>query len=502
VLLIGLLAAPLVTALLCWLAPRLRWREIVNVIGAAVTLLFSVVLLVLVARGGPVQGPEGVLVADALSAFMAATVAGIGFAAALFSVGYLRGDLAAGHVPGGESGARWYYLGFHVFIWTMLATVTVASLGLLWVGLEATTLASALLVGFYRTKPALEAAWKYLLLCTVGITIALFGVILTYLAANEGGITSLDWAVLMAGSEQLDPAMMRLAFVFVLVGFGTKAGFAPLHTWLADAHSQAPSPISAVLSGVLLSCALYGILRFHALTLAATESPFSGRLLLGFGVLSVAIAVPFLVVQRDLKRLLAYSSVEHIGVMAVAIGIGGPLGIYAGLLHLLNHAVTKALLFFVAGDIVQRFGTRRMSVIRGVIQMAPWLGWGLLLGLLAISGAPLSGIFLSEFGIVTAGFTGTTGDAAASGIVIFLLALAFAGLLGHALRMAYGTAPPAVAETAARGASPGVRWLSVAAAAPLAVLVVLLGVHVPDQVSDLLQQATLVLTPMAGGSGR
>jgi hydrogenase-4 component F len=490
----------LATALLCWLAPRPRWREAVNVIGASITLLIAAVVLVTVTGGGPLRDPWGILFADALSAFMAATVAGVGFAAALFSVGYLRVDLAAGHVPGGEAGLRWYYLGFHVFIWTMLATVTVGSLGLLWVGAEATTLASALLVGFYRTKAALEAAWKYLVLCTVGITMALFGVILTYLAANEGGVPSLTWTDLVAQSDRLDPNLMRLAFVFVLVGFGTKAGFAPMHTWLADAHSQAPSPVSAVLSGVLLSCALYGILRFHTLTTAATGSAFSGQLLLAFGVFSVAVAVPFLIVQRDLKRLLAYSSVEHIGLMAAAVGIGGPLGVYAAMLHLINHAATKALLFFIAGDLVQRFGTRRMSAIRGAIHVAPVLGWGLLLGLLAIAGAPPAGIFVSEFGIVTAGFAGAPGSAVASGALIFLLALVFAGLLAHALRVVYDTPPPTAALTApVHSPSAAARWLPVLASAPLAALVILFGIHVPDQVSDLLRQVAVVLTPLAGG---
>jgi hydrogenase-4 component F len=502
VLLTTLLAVPLATALLCWLAPRPRWREAMNAVGATITLLVAITLLVRVAREGPVSGGWGVLHADALSALMVVTVAGIGAAAALVSIGYLRRDVAVGHVPGGAAGMRWYYAGFHVFLWTMLATVTVASLGLLWVGLEATTLVSALLVGFYRTKPALEAAWKYLVLCTVGITIALFGVILTYLAASEGGIASLDWAALIAGSDRLDPAMMRLAFVFVLVGFGTKAGFAPLHTWLADAHSQAPSPISAVLSGVLLSCALYGILRFHALTQAATGSDFSGRLLLAFGVLSVAIAVPFLIVQRDIKRLLAYSSVEHMGLLAVAIGIGGSLGTYAGLLHLLNHAVTKALLFFVAGDLVHRYGTRRLSAIRGVIQVAPLLGSVLLLGLLAIAGAPLSGIFVSEFGIATAGFAGNVEQAVASGLVVAFLALAFAGLLAQALRVAYGAPVSPVAKAMPATWHPRTSWLSLLAAAPLAALVVILGVHVPQPLTDLLRQASLVVIPVLDGSGR
>lgn len=499
-LLIALLAAPFLTGLLCWFTPRPRWREAVNVGGGALTVVLAAIVLVRVSRDGPLQDPLGVLYADALSAYMAATVAAVGFAAALFSVGYLRADLAAGHVPFGERGLRWYYLGFHIFIWTMLATVTVASLGLLWVGAEATTLASALLVGFYRTKAAVEAAWKYLVLCTVGITIALFGVLLTYLAANEGGVATLNWLDLMVQSDRLDPALLRLAFVFVLVGFGAKAGFAPLHTWLADAHSQAPSPVSAVLSGVLLSCALYGILRFHTLTVAATGTPFSGHLLLAFGVLSVAVAVPFLLVQRDLKRLLAYSSVEHIGLMGVAFGIGGPVATFAGLLHLFNHAVTKALHFFVAGALVQRFGTRRMSAVRGTVHAAPVLGWGLIFGMFAISGAPLSGIFVSEFGIVTAGLAGTTIDILASATVILLLALAFAGLVAHALRLGYGVPPPVGGSQAPPGPlDPNRRWTHVLAGAPLAILVLLFGIYVPEPVSALVHQVAAVVMPGAGG---
>jgi hydrogenase-4 component F len=292
--------------------------------------------------------------------------------------------------------------------------------------------------------------------------------------------------------------MMRLAFVCVLVGFGTKAGFAPLHTWLADAHSQAPSPVSALLSGVLLSCALYGILRFYVVTAGAAGSTFPSRVLLAFGVISVAIAVPFVIVQRDLKRLLAYSSVEHVGLIAVAIGIGGPLGIYAGLLHLVNHAATKALLFFVAGDVVQRFGTRRLGAIRGAIQVVPFLGWGLLLGTLAIAGAPPAGIFVSELGIVGAGFSGDRVEVAAGVVVTLLLGLAFAALLGHAIGLAYGTPGrlPTPSGRAVAHMTWGSRWSLVVAAVPLVAVILLLGVHVPAPVDDFLQDVTAVLEPL------
>ncbi|MEZ4568740.1 MAG: proton-conducting transporter membrane subunit [Thermomicrobiales bacterium] len=298
--------------------------------------------------------------------------------------------------------------------------------------------------------------------------------------------------------------MMQLAFVFILIGFGTKAGFAPLHTWLADAHSQAPSPISGVLSGVLLACALYAILRFHVITAGATGSAFSSNLLLAFGVFSIAVAVPFIVVQRDLKRLLAYSSVEHIGLMAVAFGIGGPLGTAAGLLHLVNHALTKSLLFFVAGDISQRFGTRRISALRGIVRVAPLAGW-LLFGILAITGLPPFSIFISEIAIASAGFSGSREALAASVLVIVLLGLIFAGLLAQGLRIVYGS-PANRLVPATHGSDPGRSWredaLWVAAVVPMVAAVVVFGLYVPGPVTDLFDDVSAVLQPVSATASR
>jgi hydrogenase-4 component F len=420
-------------------------------------------------------------------------------------VPYLRHDLEIGHVPGGERGVRFYFSGMLVFIWTMLVTVSVDNLGLLWVGLEATTLVSALLVGFYRTRAALEAAWKYLMLCTVGITCALFGVILTYYAARQGAgeeSISMDWSRLIDHAGSLDPGIMRLAFVFTLVGFGTKAGFAPLHTWLADAHSQAPSPVSGLLSGVLLACALYAILRFQSLTLASTDSPFASRLLLAFGVLSVIVAAPFILVQRDLKRLFAYSSVEHIGLMAVAFGIGGPLGVTAGMLHLIGHAMTKGMVFFVSGDLVQRYGTRRISAIRGAVRLAPFSGWILIAGVFALTGAPPFGIFISELMLFNAGFADSWVEMLAVAVVVASLAVIFAGLLAHTVRVAYGSGQGSLAtrEAPPHGAGFDHRLL-VVSIVPLLVVGLVIGVAVPDGLSDLLADVQIALEPVAVAGG-
>ncbi|MHB1004185.1 MAG: hydrogenase 4 subunit F [Chloroflexota bacterium] len=483
-----LLTVPLITALVCKLLPDQAWTERVNAAGATITLASGLALAATVFAGDPITALGGLLYVDALGALLVVVIVLVGFLAALYSIGYLRADLAHGKITPDRVG--WYYLGYHVFQWTMLVTVVVNNLGLLWVAIEATTIVSALLVSFYQSKAALEAAWKYLILCTVGITFALFGVLLTYYASagtlgEEAGLT---WTTLYEHADQLDPGLMKLAFVFVLVGFGTKAGFAPLHNWLPDAHSQAPSPVSAVLSGVLLKCGLYGVIRFYLITSKAVSPDFASHLLLGFGIISVVVAVPFILVQTDLKRLLAYHSVEHIGLIAAAIGLGGPLGLYAGLLHLFNHAMAKALLFFVAGNLSQRYGTTRMSRIRDAIQAMPATGVLLLLGTFAITGVPPFAIFVTELGIVGAGFA--QGSPLIGLVLIVALAVVFAGAFGHALEMAFGR--PLLQLTPVRIGPYG----GIALAVPTA-LMVMLGLHVPAPVSQAVQQVVALF-----GGGR
>ncbi|MBX3070936.1 MAG: hydrogenase 4 subunit F [Thermomicrobiales bacterium] len=492
-----LLTLPVLAALLQLVVPGREAIERVALVCAAATLVLGLAIAVLVARDGSQEAFRGIIHLDALSALMIATISVLGFCGVTASVPYIRHDLEIGHVPGGMRGVRFYYAGLSVFIWSMLVTVSVDNLGLLWVGLEATTIVSALLVGFYRTRAALEAAWKYLMLCTVGIVCALFGVLLTYYAARQGSgghdSISMDWTRMIADAETLDSGIMRLAFVFVLVGFGAKAGFAPLHTWLADAHSQAPSPISGMLSGVLLACALYAIVRYQALTDRAAGNEFASHFLIGFGVLSILVSVPFILLQRDLKRLFAYSSVEHVGLMAVAFGIGGPLGVTAGLLHLMGHAAAKGMVFFVSGDLVQRYGSRRMSVIRGAVSVAPLSGWLLVAGVLALTGAPPAAIFISEMTMFSAGFQQGWTEMAAVSIVIAALAIIFAGLLMQAMRVGFGPEPPALVAHGNHRASPYL----VLAVAPLVAIILLFGIYVPGEVRTLIDAAQISLT--AGG---
>ena len=295
--------------------------------------------------------------ADGLTSLFLLSLAFVFFATLLYSVNYLR------HVPPGRfSSPRWFYCLMFLFVFAMLAAYLAQNLGLLWIMMEATTLASALLVGFYNTEGAVEAGWKYLVVCTVGIAFALFGTIALYLAAARSGVatpSALDWTALMNAAPEMGRVsnLVKLAFLFVAVGYGTKVGFVPMHSWLPDAHAEAPSPISAMLSAALLNCAMYALLRYDAITVRALGPDFSHTMLLIFGALSLIGAALLMIVQRDLKRLLAYSSVEHMGMVATGIGIGVPLGLYGALLHSFNHSAAKSLLFFAAGNVRENFGT-------------------------------------------------------------------------------------------------------------------------------------------------
>lgn len=489
-LILTLLGLPAVTSLVCVPLRTVRAVTIVNTVGAVLLLSLGLVGAGLIFSGPPRHLVFDLLYLDSLSAWLILIISSVGGLAALYSIGYLHHEVAHGVVAPGQ--IHWYYWWFHQALFTMLLVVSFNNLGLMWAAVEGTTLTTAFLVGFYQRKTSLEAAWKYVILCSVGITFALLGVLVMY--ASAVGVlgeesAALNWTVLLAAAPRLDPALVRLAFVLVLVGYGTKAGLAPMHSWLPDAHSQAPAPVSALLSGVLLNCALYGVLRYHLIATAALGPGFSSSLLLGFGLVSIAVAVPFILVQRDIKRLLAYSSIEHVGIITLAVGIGGPLGLFGGMLHMLNHALTKALLFFVAGSLGQRYGTLQMLRIRGAAQAAPLAGTLLLLAGFAIVGTPPSGIFVSEFTIVTAGVARDLGWV--SGLVLAGLAVIFGGMLFHLARMVFGPPSPAGRDPAGPAARP-VRpelWL----AAVLAVPIVGLGLYVPAPVRAVLDQVVQIL---------
>ena len=438
---------PLIFAFLCLIPCPKRMTRLTFMTGAILSAI-GAWLFVFGASWSPrVFAFSENLMMDSLSAVFVLLITSVGVFSAVYAGGYLfkEGDSSISALR-----LRRYAFFFHLFLFTMLLTVFSNNLGIMWIAIEGTTLASAFLVNVDDKKSSIEAAWKYLILCSVGIALALFGIILVYYSAiaqavaGESGLL-LNWTFLLSKAGQLDPQVLRISFIFILVGYGTKAGLAPFHAWLPDAHSQAPAPVSALLSGVLLSCATLGILRFHILTTAATGSAFSGTLLILFGVLSVAVATPFILEQKDYKRLLAYSSVEHMGLAAAGLGFGGALGIYAAILHIVNHAFTKSLLFFSSGHLLHLFQTKEISKVKGIFRKNPFLGIVFFLGALAIAGMPPFSIFVSEFLILSTGFL--AGKFVPCALLLILLAFIFIGFLRHANRMTLGVpeGPPPVA---------------------------------------------------------
>lgn len=431
------------------------------------------------------QGPQsvwgGFFYWDALSALLLSVIVVIASYVVLFSLTYMEHEVEEGKIP--QSRLRWYYFWIWMFIGTMLWVVSTPNLGLLWVGIEGTTLATALLVGFYREKSSIEAAWKYIILCTVGISFALLGTLLLYAAAgrvNGFSLEALDWRLLIGIAPQLDSALVKLGFIFAFIGYGAKVGFVPMHPWLPDAHSQAPSPVSALLSGVLLNCALYAVLRWHILVRQTSLGPnFSGNLLVIFGLISLGGMVAFILLQKDIKRLLAYSSVEHMGILALGFGLGTPLAVWGASFHLILHALTKANLFVVVGRIVQKTGTRQILKIRGLFSLWPYSGFILLLGLLAITGTPPFGTFRSEINIMAGLFQ--TGHPVLGFLAALFLTIIFAGFLYHFLGMLFGK--PRERKLEEKGENPGVLILAL----PL-VVVLVLGIFVPESLNQALWQ--------------
>jgi hydrogenase-4 component F len=470
------------------LVPRRRAIEATVVAVPVAQLGLTVLLIAPVLDRGVITELGGWLAADGLSLLVTLVTAGVAVAAAIPSVGYLRADLRGRDLEHG-SGLRdlqRYYTLFHLFVFSMLLIPLSNSLGVVWIAIEGTTLASLFLVSYYRTREALEAAWKYVIIGSVGIALALFGTILAYYAAVPilGLSFDLNWSSLASAADRLDPDVMRLAFLFILVGYGTKAGLAPMHTWLPDAHSEAPSPVSALLSGVLLNGALYAVLRFYILTVPSVGSSEVSLLLLGVGLLSLVVATLFVLRQRDYKRLLAYSSVEHMGVIVVAVGFGGPLGMTAAMLQLVNHALAKSLMFFASGHVLLRYETKDIDHVSGVVRALPISGAFLLLGGLALVGAPPFGLFISEMTALAAGFAGGFGPAAL--LLLGCLVLIFMALMGHINRMAFGPVPNDVV----RGEAPRIGWI------PLGVegaLLLVLGLWLPGPFADLVRAAAHAL---------
>jgi hydrogenase-4 component F len=432
---------PLLGGLVLIGVQRLSWAGWINVLVCSATFIGASTLAIAVARHGVLEGFS--FRVDAFNVYLLVLTAFVGMTTSIFSRPYMRYVCDTGKTN--ERGMRLYHVMFQLFLFTMLLALSTDNLGILWVAIEGATLATVLLVSLYRTPEAIEAAWKYFILCGVGIALALFGTVLLYFAAQHvvtEPSAGLSWSTLHGVSTQLQPAIMSLAFVFLLIGYGTKVGLMPMHQWLPDAHSEGPTPMSAVLSGLLLNVALYAVVRIKMLvdgSLAASSSPHvAGYLLMGFGLVSFLVAGLFLHRQRDIKRMFSYSSIEHMGLMTFAFGLGGPLATFSALLHMLVHSLTKSAIFVTVGHATHISGTQAIDHIRGLIRTQPAVGWGLLIGVAAIAGFPPFGVFTSEFLLLTA----TMQTQPWFTVVLLLgLAVAFAGLFRHLHPMVYGPMP-------------------------------------------------------------
>src|SRR5947207_11878866 len=429
---LAILVVPGVAA--AWLAvlPDDRTTAWLNVLASLLT--FAAALVLLVAR--PPVGPF--LIVDDLNVVFILLSTFIAFTTSVFSRSYIGHELETGRLT--HAHLRFYHAMYQLLMFGMNLALLSNNVGLMWVAVELATLTTVVMVGIYRTPAALEAAWKYFLLGSVGIALALFGTILVYLAASAvvgEGLDAMAWSVLVANASAFDPAMLNLAFVFLLLGYGTKVGLVPLHAWLPDAHAEGPTPISAVLSGLLLNVALFALLRFKMVMAGNAGALAPGPLMVTLGLVSVVFAAFMLYRRDDIKRMFAYSSIEHMGIISFAFGMGGPLANFAGLLHMIMHSLTKSAIFFSVGHIAQVKGTQKMADIRGLTVSHPVLGWGLVLGVVAIVGLPPTGIFMSEFLILASTF----GRAPVLAVVLALgLLIALGALLYRLNGLAFGDA--------------------------------------------------------------
>lgn len=488
-LIVLLVIAPFAGAVVTWFLP-VRVSKYLTVVVGALSFVGALVLLSGTAHRTVSVG--SILRVDSLSVVFLLAVTFLYAATAIFTKGYLK-------VEPGSRGIRYgrrFYAGLNLFCWSLVVAPLVNGLALLWVAIEITTVVSALLVAIDDTQGASEAAWKYVVLASLGLGIALFATILMYYAGTSvfGAAYNLSYPTLLSGAVHFHPDVVRLAFVLAVLGYGTKMGLVPVHTWLPDAHSEAPTPISALLSGALLVVSFYAILRFFQIAVRTLGPTFPRDVLLIFGVATLLLASLYLLRQRDMKRLLAYSSVEHMGVLAIGMSFGAPIAVFGVLLHVMAHAAAKGTAFFGVGSVVRKFGTKDMVKIRGGIGALPWSGPMLVASVLALSAMPPFGIFRSEFLIVYGGLSDRRDMVAA--IFVVLVTLAFFGLSWFTTQTMLSPD-----STTVLGATPGTivvakgevsGWIVASMVIGLSALL-LLGVHLPSQLSELLHRATYEL---------
>jgi hydrogenase-4 component F len=484
--LIFLVLTPLLAGLLCLVVSSRLWWERLNLLAFGILAGLSILIGIDVGENGRAIALGGFLRADSLSALVIGLTAFVALVCAIYAVGYFRRDQKEGRVT--EPQLRHYYVLTPIFVGAMLFAPLADNLGVMWVAIESTTLASVLLVTFYNQKTSFEAGWKYIIIGSVGISLALFGTVITYSSAvevlGEHPEQGMNWSALVQIADRFNPTAMRLAFVSVLLGYGTKAGLAPMHTWKPDAYAEAPVPAATLLGAGFINCAIYAIMRFDVLAEKCLGHDFPSLLLIGFGVFSILLAAPFILVQRNYRRLLAYSSIDHAGIMVAALGFGGKFGALGAVLHMLFHGVTKPLLFFTTGNIQQEFGSPYFRKVRGVIHTLPWTGGLLLVTSLAVTDTPPFSIFQSEFTALSGALD--TNHPWAAALFTAGLVTIFVGFLVHMANMNLGAAP----ETNPRRVE--CPW-KMGAMLLVACVVVAFGVWLPAPVFGLIQESAHLL---------
>lgn len=477
----AMILVPLITGVLLLLIRNVKALFYTSIVGAAAFLAVTLYCCLPIMTGDVLD--ESIWYIDSLSAFFLVITAVISFTAVLYSKSYMEFEHENGVLN--TKGLSRYYLTLFVFIAIILFTFAVRSAALTWIGIGLTTMVSVFLVGMHKDAAATEAAWKYIMLCSVGIMLALFGIVLLF-AASSGVLSediSLDWPLLVLNALDLNPVLMKFAAAFLIIGLGTKAGLAPLHNWLPDAHSQAPSPVSGMMSGVLLNCAMYCIMRFY--TVSEIINPgFAKNILLLFGLISLIVAASFIFVSKDFKRMLAYSSIENMGLIAIALGIGTPLALFAAMFLVMAHSVCKPLIFFCSGNISQAYGTRNMSEIRNVSKKMKFTGFATAAGGLAIAGAPPFPLFMGEllllFGALSAGMYY---------LAIFLgimLIFVFASITLNMFPMLSGSTDKEISERKSPFGS--------AAIVILMVVALLIGLFMPEAMKDIFDNMVSILS--------
>ena len=493
-----LLIIPLIGSVITFLMTSTRRMEFVYLLTAVASCFGAVWIAMEVATQGHTSWMDGFLYADSLSALLVLLTAFVYLATAPYAIGYLRHDdryaekdqifFQSNDPRTLRAKLRRYYALAPLFAFCMFLVAVSSNLGVMWVAIEGTTLASIFLVTFYARPTSLEAAWKYAILGGVGLSMALFGTVLTYYAAHQviagDSLSALNWPVLVTKAAQFDKSAMRLSFILVLLGFGTKAGLAPMHTWKPDAYSEAPVPVAILMATAQLNCAVYALARFYVLTSRSVGTTFASDLLVLFGLLSIGIAVPFILVQRNHRRLLAYSSIEHAGIMVLSLGFGGVLGPRGMLLHMTFHSVTKPLLFFCAGNAQQHMGNDSLRrETGGLLHILPVSASMFLLAALAVTGTPPFSMFQSEFTVLRAGFAAQNTVASVL-LVVFIVAI-FGGFFHHISQLVFGPKPEVP-----RGDSS--RWKTYPVIG-LAAVVLILGVWLPAPLNALITDAAHIL---------